>query len=335
MNVTPSGVVRHLSAFLLLSAASALAVPADPSLPHYVPETKVSGHLNGVSGMDSVEAMMAAWAADFKKIHPEANITMEPKEVGPEERIVLGDKAAEAFANDTLPFENTYGYEPFRVKIAMAAFVMKSHVSAIGVYVNKNNPLTQISLAQLDAIFSADRRRGYAKPITTWGQLGLGGEWADKPIHPIGFYGRDDVTMYFRKLVLFDANFNDRYRIPGETMNRKTPLVGKAIMAQLESDPSAISFGNASYKTDVKALAIVDDLGVISQFSQTDIASGRYPLERYLYFVLNRKPGTPLDPLIKEFLSFVLSKEGQDSVEKDHYLPLTPELASEERSKLN
>ena len=200
---------------------------------------------------------------------------------------------------------------------------------------SKANPITQLSLKQLDAMFSEERRRGYPSDITTWGQVGLGGEFAERPVHPIGFYWRDDVTQYFRELVMQDAPFRTSYRIPGDDMTRRTPVVGKDIMKALADDPGAIAFGNFSYKSDdVKAIALVDDRGVVSQPQLTDIASGQYPLQRYLYFYVNRKPGTPLDPLMKEFLTFVLSKEGQDSVEKDHYLPLPAEVVTAERAKL-
>jgi phosphate transport system substrate-binding protein len=325
-----------LSAGLSMSVAAAQPVPVDPSLPDYVPHQPVSGSVVGYSGMDTVEHMMAAWNAAFRKFHPKAHFSIVQKDgLAPEDRIALGPHTMEVFNTTNLAYENAYGYDPFRIKICAAAYVLKSHVSAIGVYVNKSNPLTSISLRKLDAIFSAERRRGYPADITTWGQLGLTGPWADKPIHLYGFYWRDDVTDYFRKLVMLDAPFKSTYEIPGGDMSRNTPKVAAAIMSALATDPDGISFGNASYMTDqVKPLGLSVN-GVHSQFTLNDIASGRYPLQRYLYIYVNRKPGQPLDPLLKEFLRFVLSRQGQSLVSKDQYLPLPPSIDAEELQKLN
>ncbi len=311
-------------------------VPVDPALPDYHPGPEVFGRIMGVSGMDTVEAMMHAWNDAFKKYHPRAEIGIEMKNpLGPEERIALGPDTAEVFHPDNQAYEDKYGYEPFRIKVCLAAYVLKSHVSAIGVYVNRANPLNRLSLAKLDAMFSDERRRGYPADITTWGQLGLTGEWADQPVHLYGYYWRDDVTAYFRKLVMFDAPFKGSYRIPGGDMTRRTPAVARDLLAALAGDPYGIGFSNASYMGDqVKALALSDRNGVIGQFTLTDVASGRYPLQRFIYVYVNRPPGQPLDPLAKEFLMFVLSKQGQQWVEKDHYLPLPAEMAAAERAKL-
>jgi phosphate transport system substrate-binding protein len=318
------------------SALAAQTVPPDRALPHYAPEVAVAGSLAGVTGMDSVEAMMGAWGEAFRKFHPGAAITITQKNVGPEERIALGPRTEEVFHPDNAAFEGTYGYDPFRVKICLAAFVLKSHVSAIGVFVHRDNPLARLSLAELDAVFSAERRRGYPADITTWGQLDLTGEWADKPIRLLGFYWRDDVTKYFRELALLDAPFKDTYRVPGSDMKRRIPAVAHDILAAMAEDRYAISFGNFSYFQDehVKPLALVDRDGVLAQPVVGDMASGRYPLQRFVYVYVNRPPGQLLDPLVKEFISFVLSREGQELVATDHYLPLPAAIAAAERAKL-
>lgn len=323
------------------AAQSAATIPAsvvavDPSLPDYVPHRQVSGSVVGYTGMDTVERMMAAWNAAFRKLEPHAHFSVVQKDgLGPEDRIALGPHTMEVFHTTDLAYENAYGYEPFRIRICAAAYVLKSHVSAIGVYVNKSNPLTSISLRKLDAVFSAQRRRGYPADIATWGQLGLAGAWAARPIHLYGFYWRDDVTDYFRKLVMWDAPFKSSYEVPGGDMSRSTPKVAAAIMSALARDPDGISFGNASYMTDeVKPLALSVN-GVASPFDLADIASGRYPLQRYLYIYVNRRPGQPLSPLLQEFLRFVLSRQGQSLVSRDEYLPLPAAVDARELRKLD
>lgn len=328
--------VVGLAALARLAGASAAPlVPVDPSLPDYVPHQQVSGSVVGYSGMDTVEKMMAAWNEAFRRYQPHAHFSVVQKDVSPEDRIALGPDTMQVFHRTDLAYEDTYGYEPFRVKICAAAYILKSHVSAIGVYVNKSNPLTSISLRKLDAVFSAERRRGYPANISTWGQLGLTGAWADKPIHIYGFYWHDDVTAYFRKLVMLDAPFKWTYGVPGSGMSRTTPQVATAIMSALADDPDGISFGNASYRTpEVKPLGLSVN-GVQSAFSLSDVASGRYPLQRYLYIYVNRRPGEPLNPLLKEFLRFVLSRQGQSLVSTNDYLPLPPAVDARQLRKLD
>lgn len=327
---------RLLLLFALPLAAAAQTAAPDPSIPAYQPEGPVSGALEGVTGMDTVEAMMGAWNDAFRRFNPGATITVAQKDVAPEERIALGPRTAEVFHPDNQAYEDAYGYEPFRIKFCMGAFVLKSHVSAIGVFVNASNPVTQLSLGQLDAMFSDERRTGFPQALSAWGEVGLAGSWAEQAIHPYGFYWRDDVTAYFRHLVLLDAPFKPGYRVPGGDLSRRTPVVAKAIMAAVASDPGGIAFGNFYYQgPGVKAVALVDRHGVVHAPVAREMASGEYPLQRYLYFYVNRRPGDPLDPLTREFLRFVLSRDGQALVARDHYLPLTPETIAQERAKLD
>lgn len=325
-----------LSLQLAAHAATAPVLPVDPSLPDYVPHSHVAGAVIGYTGMDTVEHMMAAWNRAFRKYQPQAQFSVSQKDgLSPEDRIALGPDTMQVFHRSGLAYENAYGYQPFRIKICAAAFILKSHVSAIGVYVNKANPLNSVSLAKLDAVFSAERRRGYPADISTWGQLGLTGPWADRPIHLYGFYWRDDVTWYFRRRVTLDAPFKSSYEVPGGSPSRTTPQVATAIMTALAADPDGISFGNGSYMTGrVKALTL-SAAGVKSSFSLRDVASGRYPLERYLYIYVNRRPGEPLSPLVKEFLRFVLSREGQSLVARDGYFPLPPSVDARQLQRLD
>jgi len=313
---------------LALSGSGLSAQSADPGLPAYHPGSPVAGSVAAVSA-DTMEGLIRAWAAAFRSYQPGADITETMKDVGPEDRAALGPDTAEVFRNDNEPYEDAYGYEPFRICVSMAAFNRKEHIQAIAVFVNRANPLGQVSLAELDAIYSRDRRRGYPAAITTWGQLGLTGEWAERPIHA---YGRgirkDEVGMYFRDVVMFDGLYQDGFRVPGRG-------VSADVVKAVTGDPAGIGFCAFSYvSADLRPLALADAHGVVGQPVLGDVASGRYPLDRPLYLYVNRKPGRPLDPLLKEFLRFVLSKEGQDVVAASTYLPLSPEIAAAERAKL-
>lgn len=315
-----------------------VAMPADPRLPPYRPGPPVSGTLVATTGMDSVEAMFSAWVEAFRKYNPGADISILQKDLAPEERIALGPGTDEVFSDSETKYENAYGYRPFRIRVCQAAFELKSHVSAIGVFVAKANPLNRIRLDQLDAAFSEGRRRGFPRDISRWGQLGLKGEWASKPIHLYGFYGRDDVTWYFRDMVDYGAPFKPSYTVPpkGGDVARRTPAVAAAIMDALAHDPYGIGFANFSYATgDVKPLALVDERGREARPTLTDIATGRYPLQRWIYLYVNRRPGQPLSPLVAQFMQFILSQDGQALVARDHYLPLTPAMAAHERALID
>lgn len=303
-------------------------VSASRRLPAYRPASVVGGHFDGATGMDSVEGMMAAWLKGFRRFHPDFDIALSMHDLAPEERIAIGPNTQEVFHSDDTVYTKKYGYRPFRIAVCQGAFVLKSHVSAIGVFVSKDNPASRISLAQLGRIYTGKR-------ITRWGQLGLKGAWRARPVHPYGFYNRDDVTWYFRQLTAAGAPFNAEYRVPGEDLARRTPKVAQALMETLAVDPGAIGFANFSYQSDkVKALALIDRRGVVHQPVLREMVTGSYPLQRQLYVYVHRIPGRPLDPALKEFLTFILSRDGQDMVKADHYLPLTPEMAAAERAKL-
>src|SRR5258708_30108748 len=151
-------------------------MPADPSLPSYKPAAQVSGKI-ALVGHDTMEGMVKGWIEAFTKYQPGAKIDYAVKDTVPEDRSAVGPDTAEVFNNTDEPYIDKYGYEPFRIAVSMATCNTKGHIQAIGVFVNAENPLSKITLAQLDAIYSTTRRQGYPADISTWGHLGLTGEW--------------------------------------------------------------------------------------------------------------------------------------------------------------
>jgi len=308
----------------------AQAIQADPSLPAYKPGAQVSGTI-ALVGHDTMEGMIRGWIGAFAKFHPAARIDYSVRDTVPEDRSALGPDTAEVFNNTDEPYIDKYGCEPFRIQVSMATCDSKGHIQAIGVFVNSENPISSITLAQLDAIYSTTRRRGYPADITTWGHLGLSGEWADKPIH---FYGRtvkNEVPWRFRDVVLLDGAFKAAYR---EAPPKKLSV---DVANSVAGDRYGIGFVGLAYGTDrIRALALAErDGGPIAQPNAGDVALGRYPLDRPFFIYVNRRPGQPLDPLVKEFLSFVLSREGQELVPKDGNFPIPPRIAAAERGKLD
>jgi phosphate transport system substrate-binding protein len=204
-------------------------------------------------------------------------------------------------------FEKKFGYKPTNIKVA---------VDALAVFVHKDNPIKSLSLTQLDAIFSKNRKSGYANDIKTWGDLGLTGEWADKPI---SLYGRNSASGtygYFKKVALFKGDYKDSVKEqPGSS----------AVVQGVASDKYGIGYSGVGYKTaDVRIVPLsVEESDTAYEANAENAYSGDYPLARFLYIYINKNPNEDLDPLRREFIKYVLSKEGQEAVIKDGFYPIS------------
>jgi phosphate transport system substrate-binding protein len=215
-------------------------------------------------------------------------------------------------------FESKYGYKPTQIRTSY---------DALAVYVNKDNPLEKLTLAQADAVFSKTRRRGFKQNVTTWGQLGLSGDWANRPI---SLYGRNSASGtygFFKEHALGNGDYKDQVKEqPGSA----------SVVQGVTEDRFGIGYSGIGYKTSgVKVVALAEkEGGAYSGGSYEDVRSGKYPLNRFLYIYINKAPGKPLDPVVKEYCKLILSKEGQEVVIKDGYLPLPAEIAKQELAKL-
>jgi phosphate transport system substrate-binding protein len=218
---------------------------------------------------------------------------------------------------DIHAFEKKYGYKPTEVRTSF---------DALAIFVNRDNPLEKLTLAQADAVFSKTRRRGAPRGISTWGGLGLTGEWANRPM---SLYGRNSASGtygFFKEHVLQNGDYKDTVKEqPGSA----------SVVQGVTADRYGMGYSGIGYKTSgVKVVALAEKEGAaVSSGSYEDVVSGTYPLSRYLYLYVNRAPGRPLDPLVLEFLKMVMSKQGQEVVVKDGYLPLTAEIVAQERAK--
>jgi phosphate transport system substrate-binding protein len=192
----------------------------------------------------------------------------------------------------------------------------------LAVYVHKDNPLKGLTLQQVDAIFSKTRNGGYEKDIVTWGDLGLTGEWANKPI---SLYGRNSASGtygFFKEHALFKGDYKDSVKEqPGSS----------SVVQGVATDRYGIGYSGIGYKTaDVRAVPLASEPGGDSIASVPDNAyTGEYPLSRYLFVYVNHKPGGELDPLRREFVRYIFSADGQSDVVKDGYYPVTAEIASD------
>ena len=215
-------------------------------------------------------------------------------------------------------FEKAFGYKPTQIRVA---------VDALAVYVNKDNPLTKLTLDQIDAVFSETRKCGHDQDLTTWGSLGLAGSWGSKPISMYGRNSASGTYGYFKKVALCGGDYRDTVKEqPGSA----------SVVQGITEDLYGIGYSGIGYKTSgVKTLALAKGDG--DDYYGTDaetVLSGKYPLSRYLYLYINKTPNQPLDPLVREFIRFVLSREGQEVVVKDGYLPISGAIVEQESGKL-
>jgi phosphate transport system substrate-binding protein len=306
-----------------VGSANAQAVKVDPSIAGYAKVSGVSGNINSV-GSDTMNNMMTLWAESFIKLYPNIKVQVEGKgsSTAPPALIAgtaqFGPMSRAMRATEIDQFEGKYGYKPTQVRTSY---------DALAVYVNKDNPIDKLTLAQVDAIFSKTRKRGYKQNVTTWGQLGITGDWANRPI---SLYGRNSASGtygFFKEHTLANGDYKDTVKEqPGSA----------SVVQGVTEDRFGIGYSGIGYKTSgVKAVPLADKEGsAYSDGSYDDVRSGKYPLNRFLFVYINRAPGKSLDPLTREFVKFILSREGQEVVVKDGYLPLSADIVKQELAKL-
>ena len=311
-------------ALFFAGTVSAFAAPieVDPALKGYNKVGGISGSLSSV-GSDTLNNLMTLWAEKFKNFYPNVNIQIEGKgsSTAPPALISataqLGPMSRSMKSKEQDAFEDKFGYKAIPVRVA---------VDALAVFINKDNPIKGLSLKQVDAIFSKNRRRGNSEDITTWGQLGLTGDWANRPV---SLYGRNSASGtygFFKKVAMKKGDYkNEVKEQPGSA----------SVVQSVSVDRYGIGYSGIGYKTaSVRAIPLSEKGTNYMTASIENALAGNYPLARFLYVYVNKTPGKPLDPLTNEFLKMILSKEGQKIVVKDGYFPLASPVVQEDFSKI-
>jgi phosphate transport system substrate-binding protein len=317
---------RLLAGATLLTAlaftAGAAPVSVDPAIKPYAAVSGVSGNLNSI-GSDTLNNLMTFWAEGFKKIYPNVNVQIEGKgsATAPpaliEGTAQLGPMSRAMKKEELDAFEKKFGYQPIEVKVA---------IDALAVFVHKDNPIKGLSLQQVDSIFSASFKAG-GKDLTSWDQVGLA-PWAGKAL---SLYGRNSASGtygFFKEVALKKGDFKPTVKEqPGSS----------AVVQGISSDQYGIGYSGIGYVTSsVRALPLSEKPnGKLVEANYENCLSGSYPLARFLYVYVNKKPGAPLDKLTSEFLKFAASKEGQEIVVKDGYYPIPAKVASDDQKVLS
>ncbi|BBB31586.1 PstS family phosphate ABC transporter substrate-binding protein [Neptunomonas japonica] len=295
----------------------------DANLPTYTKASGVSGNLSSV-GSDTLANLMTLWAEEFKRVYPNVNVQIQAagsstappaltegtSNMGPMSR-KMKDKEIEAF-------EKKYGYKPTPVAVA---------IDALAVFTHKDNPVKGLSIPQVDAIFSSTRKCGAPKDVTTWGQVGVEGALANKSIQ---LFGRNSVSGtygYFKKKALCKGDYrNNVNEQPGSA----------SVVQSVSTSLNSIGYSGIGYKTSsVRALPLAKkEGGKFVAATPENAVSGAYPLSRFLYVYVNKKPGASLPPMEAEFLKMVLAKVGQEVVVKDGYIPLPAKVVAKQMADL-
>ncbi len=309
--------VLAVAAMVILASVPASAgVQVDPDLPDYTPVKGVSGSIKSI-GSDTMNNEMTLWAEGFQAFYPSVRVEIEGKgsstappalingtaHFGPMSR-KMKDKEIDAF-------KTRFGYEPVQ---------LGTSIDMLAIYVNKDNPIAGMSLPEVDAVYSKTRKGGHPDDIRVWGDLNLEGEWAKSPISLYGRNAASGTYGYLKKHALYKGDYKDAVKEqPGSS----------SVVQGVAADRYAIGYSGIGYRTaDVRAVPLARKAGGEFVPAEAEYAyTGEYPLARFLYLSVNYKPGSDLDPLRREFIRFIFSKQGQEAVVKDGYLPVTAAVA--------
>ena len=317
-------VLPAIFAAMLFSTQGATALDVDAGIPAYEKTSGVSGNLSSV-GSDTLANLMTLWAEAFKRFYPGVNIQVQAagSSTAPpaltEGTANLGPMSRKMKANEIQAFENRHGYKPTAIPVA---------IDALAVYVHKDNPLVSLSIPQVDALFSATRKCGHPADIAVWGDVGLGDDWKGRAVQ---LFGRNSVSGTY-------GFFKDVALCKGDFKNTVNEQPGSASVVQsITKSLNGIGYSGIGYRTSgVRAVSIAPKEGAEAIAATAENAvSGQYPLGRFLYIYVNKRPNEPLPPLEGAFLSMVLSQQGQQVVIKDGYIPLPARVLEKTLAALN
>lgn len=322
-NRITSVVTASMIGLSLLMSNEAIAVAVDKDIPAYKATSGISGNLSSV-GSDTLANLMTLWAESFKRSYPNINIQIQAagSSTAPpaltEATSNIGPMSRKMKDKEVAAFEDRYGYKPTAIPVA---------IDALAVYVNKDNPVKGMAIADVDAVFSSTRKCGGNTDIGKWGDLGLSSKWKNRDIQ---IFGRNSVSGtygYFKKKAL----------CKGDYKNSVNEQPGSASVVQaITSSLNGIGYSGIGYKTSgVRAVPLTKKVGgEFIEATPDNAVSGKYPLSRFLYVYVNKHPNKELPPLEKEFIKMILSQEGQKVVLKDGYIPLPAKVVKKYLSSI-
>jgi len=292
-------------------------------VPSYSRMPGVAGKISSV-GSDTLANLMTFWSQEFKTLYPQVGFQIQASgsSTAPpaliEGTATIGPMSRELKPSEIRDFTRVHGYPPTVLKVAM---------DAIAIFVDRRNPISGMTLQQVDAVFSQTQYCGSDTRIEQWSQLGVDEVGYRSPIRT---YGRNSVSGtygLFKIMALCDGDFKN-------TVNEQPGSA--SVVLSVASGTGAIGYAAYGYKTaGVRAVPLGETLDSLIPLSIETVRNESYPFARFLYLVINKKPGEPLPTLEREFLRFILSKEGQAQVIRDGYFPIREDVLLRQRRLLD
>ena len=326
--------------FVLIFVPAAVLAAAESDYPRYEPQGNLNGELHSV-GTDVMDTVTLAWFEIFRKAHPQVEATMAARGASTAfPGLIAGDGqlaplSRGATAKEAEAFVKKFGYPPTEIRVSLGTYDSFGLSPPIVLFVHRDNPLDELTLALVEQIYAKEGS------ITTWGQLGLRGEWAGRPIAVWGLRLPNGTATFFQEAAMHRRDFRATMilRPTADGLSRSAQRAPNGsvqafvdILAGVADDRHALGYAAPGYETSgVKMLAIS---GV--RPTRENVANLRYPLTRFAYIYVNRVPGQPLAPNTREFLRIALSRQGQELIaQRSGFLPLPPRVAREEADKLD
>ena len=312
------------------------------SLPDYESSEPISGVIR-VWGDSAMDTLMKYWQAGFSKHHP--GVSFETKLLGTGTGMAgiytdvadLAVMGREATASEIMAFGWVFKYKPSRVEVTTGSLSVPGKTFAVTVLVHNTNPLSKLTLAQLDAIFGSEHQRGLSN-IRTWGDLGLTGEWQNKPIHVYGYDTETGTGTFFKKAVFAGSDkWNCEIKEFADLkLGNSLRDAGQRVLNALARDRYGIAYGNLGRNARVKPLAVASADGEpFYEATKANLIERKYPLTRATFIYVNRAPGKQIDAKVQEFLRYILSQEGQREVVREGvFLPLSEKTVREQLKRL-
>ena len=332
--IAPSSALKH--------APVEHQLKVDPAMPLWTPGTiKINPPEEefNLVGADVMDEITFGWAKMFREAYaPKMSVTVEARASGAGVPGLVNGAHAAPVGRELLPaeekmFVEKFGYKPFEIRVATGSVGSLGKTATSVIFVDKENPIKGLTMAEVDAIYSKTRKRGHAD-IKTWGDLGLSGEWAARPIKLYGLKAVNGIEQFIKKIAMEGGDYKENiefvkgkgfvhaFNIAAEEMGKNKGGLTYALLANLTPN--------------VRALPLAEKAGgPYFEPNLENVYSHKYPLSRFVYIYVNKKPGQALEPKVKEFLKMVLSRQGQEVVAREGvYIPLTPEIVREELAKL-
>ena len=332
-------------AHALKYAAPEHNLKVDPATPAWrpaevpVPDGAKEVELN-IVGSDTMDELVLGWAKLYRKQFPVISVTEDLRASGAGSPGLVSGKgelapvAREMFPDEVKAFVDKFGYEPTPIRVATGSVGSLGKTAASVVLVDKDNPIDCVSLPQLDAVYSKTRKLGY-KEVSTWGDLGAKGAWASRAIHLYGLKPVNGIEQYFKMAAMDGGEYKD-----GIEWAKSKGLTHAFTVAakEMATQPGGLTYAMlANVTPNVKVLKVsANDGGTCHAPTVKNVYEHKYPFSRFVYIYVNKAPGKPLDPKVKEFLKVVLSKQGQQVVADERvFIPLQPEVVRDELAKLD